>query len=162
MDEFYGSAAAYLAYHLSRGRDQSARSTDEIERALLIATEWMDGWFSWPGYKVGTRETQVLDWPRSEVFDRDGWPVDYRVVPREIEHATYELAMRWLDEPTVLSPDHTPEKYKRVSIDGALSVEYRGLGATAAQKQFPILGVILARLTGGSNVSPLSSSMARS
>lgn len=161
MDQFYGSAAAYLAYHLARGRDESAETTDEIETALLVASEWLDGSFDWPGYKVGTREVQVRDWPRNEVYDRDRWTVDYLTVPVEIEQATYEVAFRWLRDSTVLSPDYTPEKYKKVSIDGAIAIEYRGLNAVAAQKQFPILGVILARLIGGSNASSLSSSMAR-
>ena len=159
--DFYGTATSYRAYHAARGRDVTAQDDDQIEIALLVASEWLDGMFEWPGYKVGTRETQTRSWPRSHVQDVDGWPVNHLVVPVEIEQATYEVANRWIAEPTVLTPDYTPEKYKRVSIDGALTVEYRGLDAAQVQKQFPILGVILARLTGGSNASSLSSSMVR-
>lgn len=159
--DFYGTAADYTAYHTARGRDVSAQTTDEIEVALLVASEWLDGSFTWPGDKYGLRGTQVRDWPRSWVFDRNSDPVDYLTVPVEVEHATYEVAFRWIADNTVLLADHTPEKYKRVSIEGALSVEYRGLSAQAAQKQFPVIANILAPLLGGYNSSSLSSGMVR-
>lgn len=159
--DFYGTAAGYTAYHTARGRDVSGQTEPDIEQALLVSSEWLDGSFDWPGYKVGTRETQTRDWPRSWVHDRDGYLVDHLTVPTEIEHATYEVAYRYLADNTVLSPDFTPEKYKRVTIDGALSVEYRGLDAAAAQKQFPVLGVILASIIGGRATSALSSGIAR-
>lgn len=146
---FYGSAAAYIAYHEARGRSIHPDHVDDIEKALLVASEWLDGSFDWPGYKTDTRTDQVRDWPRSWVQDRDGYPVDHLTIPVEIEHATYEVAYRWLVDNTVLSPDFTPDKYRRVSIDGALSVDFAGLNAQTAQKQFPVLGVILRRLMGG-------------
>jgi hypothetical protein len=158
---FYGTATAYKAYHLARGRDESAQVDADVEQALLVASEWLDGQYDWPGYKIYDRETQVRSWPRTCVVDRDGFYVSSESVPVEIEQATYEVAYRWLLDGAVLTPDHTPEKYKRVNIDGALSVEYRGLDAGSSQKQFPILAVVLAPLLGGSNASSLTSSMVR-
>lgn len=159
--DFYGTASGYVEYHTARGRDVGTPTDPEIEQALLVASEWLDGSFSWPGDKMGIRDTQVREWPRSWVFDRNGDTVSNLTVPVEIERATYEVAFRWLADSTVLSPDHTPEKYKRVTIDGALSVEYRGLNAQTAQKQFPVLSVILAPLLNGYNTSALSSGIVR-
>lgn len=159
--DFYGTAAGYREYHTARGRDVSEQTDDEIEVALLVSSEWLDGSFTWPGDKYGLRDTQVRDWPRSWVFDRNGDTVSYLTVPIEIERATYEVAIRWIADNTVLLADYTPEKYKRVSIDGALSVEYRGLNAMTAQKQFPVLANILMPLFGGYNTSPLSSGTVR-
>lgn len=161
--EFYGSASAYQAYHLARGRDDSARSDADVETALLVASEWLDAMYSWPGhiYRTDPYARQARAWPRSEAYDRDGFAIDYRTVPVEVERATYEVAYRWLTDPSVLTPDFTPEKYRRVSIDGALSVEFRGLDAAQVQKQFPALGVVLAPLLGGSNASSLSVSTVR-
>lgn len=163
MDEFYGSAVAYSAYHAARGRDVSDQSVDEIETALLVASEWLDGSFAnrWPGYITGTRLTQYRSWPRSDVIDIHGYGVDYSTVPVEIEYATYEAAYRWLADNTALLADYTPQKYKSVSIDGALSVQYRMLDAATVQQQFPIIGNILSRLLGGSATSSLSSGMVR-
>ncbi len=160
--DYYGTATAFTEYHAARGRDVSEYDSAQIETGLLVASEWLDGSFGdrWPGFKAGNRD-QVRDWPRSWVQDRDGYPVDFNSVPVEIDHATYEAAYRWLQDDTSLVVDYTPGKYKRVSIDGAISVEFRSLDASTTQKQFPIIGNILARLLGGRNVSSLSSGIMR-
>jgi len=160
LGTYYGDPSDYRTYHAMRGRNP-IDGNNEIIAALLVASEWLDGSFAWPGYKIAPRDMQVRDWPRSEIYDRDGWPVDYLTVPTEIKNASYEVAYRWLEDAAVLSPDHTPEKYSEVSIEGALRVKSRGLNAMTAQKQFPILSIILATLMGGSNASSLSSSMHR-
>lgn len=159
---FYGTAAGFTEYHTARGRNVTDHTTPAIETALLVASEWLDGSFTWPGFKAGTRTTQERDWPRSYVMDRDGHAVDYTAVPTEIEQATYEAALRHLADETALLVDYTPDKYKRVTIEGAVSVEYRALDAQTVQRKFPIIGQILARLLGGrSDQSPLSSSIVR-
>lgn len=161
---YYGTAAAFTSYHTERGRDVSEYDEAAISVALLVASEWLDGSFGhrWPGYKVGDRNQQVRDWPRSWVQDREGYPVDAETVPVEIENATYEAALRHLTDPTGLLVDHTDDRYRRVSIDGAIAVEYRGLNAMQVQKQFPVIGNILAPIMeGGGNLSALSSGIVR-
>lgn len=156
--DFYGTAAGFTTYHTARGRDVSAYTTGEIEISLLVASEWIDGSFRhmWGGEKVGYRDDQVRDWPRSYVYDSDGFLVDPATVPTEIEQATYEATLRHLTDPTVLSPDYTPTRYKRVAVEGAINVEYRNLDASSAQQQFLVIGNILSRLLGGSGNSSLS------
>lgn len=164
MIEFYGTAAGFETYHTARGRDPSDYTTDEINVALLIASEWLDGAFGyrWPGYKVGDRVQQIRDWPRSWVQDREGYPIDARVVPTEIENATYEAALRHLQDATVLQVDYTPNRYKRVSIEGSVSAEYLSLTAQQVQTQFPVIGQILAPiLEGNGGVSSISSGSVR-
>lgn len=161
---YYGTAAGFTAYHTARGRDVSTYDASDIETALLIASEWLDGSYrgSWPGHKYRGRSEQIRDWPRSWVIDTEGYPVAADVVPIEVEQATYEMALRHLQDPMVLLVDYTPGKYKSVSIDGALSVEYRLLDAASVQKQFPIVGMILSGLMGGrGSFSPLSSAITR-
>lgn len=162
---YYGTAAAFTAYHTGRGRSVVEYDEDEINVALLIASEWLDGSFGarWPGYKIGDREQQERDWPRSFVQDREGYPVDAESVPVEIERATYEAAYRQLTDATGLLSDHTNDRYRRVSIEGAISVEYRGLDAMQVQKQFPIIGNILSPLLDGArgNLSSVSSGIVR-
>lgn len=164
MSEFYGTAVGFEAYHTARGRDVSAYSTDEANVALLVASEWLDGAFGyrWPGYKVGDRQQQIRDWPRSWVQDREGYPVDADSVPVEIENATYEAALRHLQDDTALLFDYTPNRYKRVSIEGSVSAEYLSLSAEQVQKQFPIIGQILAPIMeGNGGVSTISSGVVR-
>lgn len=164
MTDFYGTAAGFQTYHTARGRDVSAYATDDVNVALLVASEWLDGSFGyrWPGYKVGDRAQQTRDWPRSWVQDREGYPVSADFVPTEIENATYEAALRHLQDETVLQADYTPNRYKRVSIEGSVSAEYLSLSAEQVQKQFPIIGQILAPLLeGNGGVSSISSGIVR-
>lgn len=161
--DYYGTEAGFIAYHTDRGRDVSTYSSAEILAALLVASEWLDGSFRnrWPGYRLYDQATQTRDWPRSWVVDGDGYPVAADAVPAAIEQATYEAAYRHLADNTALLIDYTPGKYKRVSIDGAVSVDYRSLSADTIQKQFPVIGHILDGLLGGSGVSSLSSRVVR-
>jgi len=164
MSDFYGTATGFQTYHLARGRDVAAYATNNVNVALLVASEWLDGSFGyrWPGYKVGDRAQQTRDWPRSWVQDREGYPVSAEFVPTEIENATYEAALRHLQDETVLQVDFTPNRYKRVSIEGSVSAEYLSLSAQEVQKQFPIIGQILAPLLeGNGGVSSISSGVVR-
>lgn len=164
MITFYGTAAGFDTYHTARGRDVSAHGSDDVNVALLVASEWLDGAFGyrWPGYKVGDRQKQIRDWPRSWVQDREGYPVDASTVPTEIENATYEAALRHLQDETVLQSDYTPNRYKRVSIEGSVSAEYLSLSAEQVQVQFPVIDQILAPLLEGSGgVSSVSSGVVR-
>lgn len=164
MTSYYGTFAGFQAYHAARGRHVNQYHEADTNIALLVASEWLDGAFGyrWPGYKVGDRAQQTRDWPRSWVQDREGYPVSAETVPVEIENATYEAALRHLQDPTVLQSDYTPNKYKRVSIDGSVSAEYLSLSAQEVQKQFPIIGQILAPLLeGNGGVSSISSGIVR-
>lgn len=158
MADFYGTATGYKAYHLARGRI-AIEDDDEIEVALLIASEWIDGCYlsSFNGYKVGQRD-QIREWPRTGAYDIYGYPVSYESVPREVENATYEAAQRQLQSPGSLLKDYTPNQYKRVAVDGAISVDYAAFASSSdIQTQFAIIDQILAPLimTDG-NVSNLS------
>lgn len=164
MSEFYGTAVGFEAYHSTRGRSASIYDAAEVNVALLVASEWLDGAFGyrWPGYKVGDRQQQTRDWPRSWVQDREGYPVDANSVPSEIENATYEAALRHLQDDAALLSDYTPNRYKRVSIEGSVSAEYLSLTAEQVQKQFPIIGQILAPIMeGNGGVSTISSGIVR-
>ena len=160
---YYGTTIKFENYHIARGRDPSVFEYEDVEAALLIASEWLDGSFRdrFPGLKVGMRE-QVREWPRTAVLDRNGYAVSPLYVPNEIESATYEAAYRHLQTPGSLQVDYTPNKYSEVAVEGAVRVKYNNLDASTIQKNFPIIGYILDGLLGGSgNFSPLSSGTVR-
>lgn len=163
MDEFYGTVAGFKAYHIARGRfDDLAYSDSAIGAALLVSSEWLDGAYrsTFYGTKTGMA-TQWREWPRTGVIDIYGYAVASDVAPVAIEYATYELALRQLQDPTVFNKDHTPAKYKSVSVDGAVSVVYANVGASDIQTQIPIIGQILAPLMRYESVSSLSGKVAR-
>ena len=144
----YGTVAGFRAYHLGRGRDADAGvyTNDEVEKTKLIASEWIDGMFRslFPGWRVAERSVQIREWPRYGVVDIDGYAVDDATVPVEVENATYEATLKELLTPGSLLQDYTPSKYRKVSISGAVSVEYDKIQAADVQTQFPIIAQILA------------------
>ena len=162
----YGNAAGFIAYHTARGRAAQIASYDEddIDPALVVASEWLDARYrsSFPGTKVGMRQ-QEREWPRVSGVDIYGYSIPWEVVPVEVENATYEAALRAMVKPGSLTVDYTPNKYKAVSIDGALSVQFASFGgAMDVQLDIAIVAQILAPLlTGSGSVSSLSGGLSR-
>jgi len=166
MTETYGTIAAFKTYHTERGNATSISgiADDDITRSLLVASEWVDNVYRnmWSGEKVGQRD-QIRDWPRSSAYDVNNDIIDYTTVPAEVERATYEAALRQATTAGSLTLDWTPNKYNRVSVDGAVSVEYRTFAeASDTQTRFNIIDHILSvLLSGTSNLSSLSGRVAR-
>ena len=143
----YGSVEGFLTYHDERGRDVTEWTDDaQIASALLVSSEWLDNAYrdELPGLKTGGA-AQVAEWPRTGVVDIYGYAVSSATVPEAIERATYEVALRVLKDREALSPDVAPNKYKRVSIEGAVSVDYADTSG-GLQTQMPIVGQILSGL----------------
>lgn len=163
MEESYGTVEGFYAYHTARNRDVGDYDEGQVAGALLVASEWLDGAFRdrLTGYKTGA-SAQVRDWPRTGITDADGYAVPYQTVPYQIERATYEAALRVVQSPDALAADVKSNKYKSVTIEGAISVDYADAGAAAVQLQMPVLGAILSSLFGNSGgSSPMSSRAVR-
>lgn len=165
MADFYGTLDGYKDYMTARGRATDLSDDDEINAALLVASEWLDGTYltMFMGLKVGGR-AQIREWPRTGVVDIYGYAIPSDSVPREVERATYEAAQRQVDKPGSLTLDYVPNKYKRASVDGAVSVEFAGVTSSAdIQAQFTIIDQILAPLLmeSAGNYSSLSGDVAR-
>lgn len=154
----YGTIAGFQTYHIARGREAvvDAFDDDEIEAAKLIASEWLDANYRrvFPGLKTGGRD-QLREWPRQGAIDIYGYPIPYAVIPTEVENATYEAALIELQESGSLTKSYTPSQYKRVSVDGAVAVEYASFAsARDAQTQHKIIDDILSPLFGNAAVTP--------
>lgn len=166
MLTFYGTVSGFKTYHAARNNDLPATADDDdIEAALLVASEWIDARYRavFAGRKTGGRE-QVREWPREGVEDIYGYSIASDTIPREIENAAYEGALIQLVTPGALSVNFTPNKYKRVSVDGAVSVEYAAYGLSSeVQTQFTTIdGILFSILTGsGSGFSSFSGASAR-
>lgn len=163
-DDIYGNLAGALAYHAERGNaGWSADSVTDPDRsaALIRAAEFIDQSFKtrFPGYKVGQRD-QIREWPRYSAGDIDGNAIAFDEIPREVERATYEAALRELAEPGSLRPDYTGSGLvKSQRVEDAVSREFFApteTGYRATATLVPILADILAPiLTGGTPRSGL-------
>lgn len=161
----YGTVVAYKAYHTERGTVIGSHSDPAILEALLVASEWIDAKYRslFPGLKIGMRD-QVREWPRSGALDYYGYAVSSLVVPVEIEYSVYEAALIHLTGAKALSVDWTPAPYRKVSVDGAISLEYAGFSSSQdVQTQFKKIEEILSLLitVKGSSNSSLSGAAVR-
>ena len=166
MADFYGTTADFTAYHAARGNTVPADiDTDaEILEGLQVASEWLDARYrsQFGGYKVGGRD-QVREWEREGHYDHYGYLVPSTVIPREIESATYEVALRHFQTPGILSVDFTPSKYKQVAVDGAVSATFAQYSSSSEfQTQFAtVIEVMSGLLNGSKNTSNLSGNVVR-
>lgn len=122
-----------------------------IEAALLVASEWIDGTYGalFVGEKTGGF-LQDREWPRINaqiVNPNYYYTFPNNEIPQQVIYAVYEAAYRQAANPGSLLIDYTPGKYKRVSIDGAVSVEYAGVNfASDVQATFPRIDQLLSAL----------------
>lgn len=148
---YYGSADGYKTYQVAHGRVIPTTLTDtEIESALLVASEWLD--FRYGTAFIGTKTNGFLqerEWPRKNavVQEYPSYTFEDYEIPTQVVNATYEAALRQLEDKGCLSTDYTPPKYKSVSVSGAVAVEYATFdGAFSAQKQIPVVDSLLSSL----------------
>lgn len=165
MPDYYGTATGLRDYCLARDLDIPTEFADDATAIakLLVASEWIDARFRvmFSGSKTGLRP-QLREWPRTGATDYYGYSILQDEIPREIIAATYEAALREQVTPGVLSVDWTPNKYRSVSIDGALSVDYAVYSsATDIQTQFTLINEILAPLLYANDFSSLSGAVSR-
>jgi hypothetical protein len=131
---FYGTVAGADAYHTARGNTAWTGSNALKEAALTRASQYVDGrsrrrfpsgrWMSlFVGTKAGER-AQELEWPRTGAVDYNGHAVDPLVVPLEVQHATYEAALRELVAPGSLTPDYVASAHTIREKVGPVEVAY--------------------------------------
>ena len=146
----YGTNEGFAAYHEERGRDVSAFDPAAVTVARLIGSEYVDDTYRamFPGEKVGL-QAQEDEWPRNGAYDVDGYTIAADSVPDRVIRASYEAAYVHLTAPGTLVQNFTPNKYKRASVDGAVSVEYADLDAISSQTRFLNIDRIIAPLLTG-------------
>lgn len=153
------NAESYLAeadadtYHTnhSGSTDWSGATTARKEQALRKATQYLDGIYrlDWRGYRK-TRD-QALAWPRSDVFDQDGYLVDSASLPQALKDATAEAALLDITETDGLAPKvATPGAIKKtVDQVGTLRTEREYQGGAGQFADFPVITRLLAGLVIG-------------
>lgn len=164
---FYGNVDDFKEYFTSRGKTIPETWTDEmIESALLVSSEWLDGQYEslWIGYKVDFK--QERSWPRqsAQVQTYPYYVYKNDEIPEQVVKAVYEACFRELTKSGSLQVDFIPNKYKSVSVDGAISVEYNDiLYASESQIQMPVIqtlmSVLIDQSKGGNN--PISGKASR-
>lgn len=113
---------------------------EEKQRLLVRSSKTLDVRFKWDGQRVD--QDSGLRWPRSGVFDEDGFLIRDDVIPRILQDATVEFAVylmqddwtapRGNDEFSALQVDVISIKfntdYRRTYIPETIEVMLEGLG----------------------------------
>jgi len=105
----------------------TSATTDNKERALIMASRRLDA-ERFQGEKAATG--QALEWPRVWAFDKDGEEYSSSAIPTVVQHATFELALRLLNDGDTDTFANTGlEEFKRAKV-GEMEVErYAGFSA---------------------------------
>lgn len=98
----YISVATFKTYHDDRGGDYSGSSDEEIEDAIVRATDYIDSRWTFAGSRDDL--DQSTECPRSGVYDPiTGYEVDY--YPPELEEACAEYGISALASSLYPSPN---------------------------------------------------------
>lgn len=129
----YASEAAADSYHTDRGNAAWAAALSGAKQTALIrATEAIDR--LWFGQFRGTKllETQALEWPRSDAYDRNAFALTG--VPVALVRATCEAALIELGEPGALTPEQERGgAIKEENVAGAVKIVYQDWAAGSTQ-----------------------------
>jgi len=118
----YLSVAGADTYHTEHGNPSAwSSATDAVkEGALMQATRYLDGNFSWRGTILVS--DQALGWPRTGAVDDEGRDIDDASVPMGVEEATALLALYHLSTPLDASFSRG-DQIRRQKV-GSVEVEY--------------------------------------
>jgi|GEM_PF-2426778 len=93
--------------------DWLAQTEEEKERLLVRASKFIDVRFKWNGQRVD--QDSGLRWPRSGVFDEDGFQIADDVIPRVLQEAVAEFATYLMSEDWTAPRD--ADQFKEVQVD---------------------------------------------
>ncbi len=137
----YVAVSYFKAYHDARGNPYSPYTDQQIEQAIIKATDYLDGRFSYRGVRANQTDVQSTMWPRWDAVDDDNnW---VRGVPEAVKRACSEYALRALSSalnPDPVSPDDSGMRVRRVSkTAGPVSkdVEYQAFGPGFVMPLYP-------------------------
>ena len=125
------NADTYHEKHLYATNWTSA-TDDNKEIALMMATRLLDELVIWNGYRNTT--TQALMWPRTAVYDREGYAFSSASVPSWLVQATAEFARQLIAEDRTADPNRDLVGFKEIKVgDLQLKVDsYKAKGAMPA------------------------------
>jgi hypothetical protein len=165
----YVDAAFFVTYHTDRGTDVSSHSTDEVQFAIVRATQYLDLRFEYIGER--SLSNQELEWPRQFAYDDRGNSV--AGLPVVVKWATCEYALRALTASLIADPSQADDSGRAVKVrEEAVGpivekVEYER-GATYSMPDYPIAdrmlisrGLVLSGAAGGSKAGLMVGTLSR-
>jgi hypothetical protein len=113
------SANTYFESRLNVTNWTSA-SDDEKNRSLAMATRMLDDLYNFQGCKLTA--AAALRWPRSNVYDIDGYYVSSEAIPTAVEEATCEQALELLKSDITSTPTLLSQGFEEAQV-GPLKIK---------------------------------------
>ena len=140
-------ADSYVEDH-SATTTWSGASDANQQKAIRLATQYLDATYGarWRGTRY--TDTQALDWPRTSFTDYNGNATAYDEVPAAVEEACVELAIRVLAGDELLPVNPMPgvkSKAFHNATTGQTTV-YEGGSLGSSKKDYPIVNALLSGL----------------
>ena len=145
-------ADAYILAH-SNDTTWDAASDSDKEKAIRLATQYLDANYGgkWKGLR--SSESQALDWPRSNVKDNDEYYLASNEIPQKLKDANSEVALREILDDTLLGAVDAAQNIKSEgSKAGPVSERIEYIGVKSNQKKYPLVDALLSRYIDGSQV----------
>jgi len=124
----------------SASTDWSGATQANKEKALRLATRYLDVRYDglWKSFR--TNETQALAWPRAYAVDQDGYYWDSDEMPQRLEDATAELALRVIEGDTLFADITKPGTIKSQSVTvGPIQKSIEYMGGYTQVKGYPLI-----------------------
>ena len=108
------------------------------EAAIREATRFLDINYVWAGYKVD--EDQTCQWPRYDMYDEDGYTVDFDIVHRLVKEACAYLALQVVEGDTLLEDFENKSKVKKTKdVIGPLTEEREYVVGETPEKTYTVV-----------------------
>jgi len=114
----------------------------EKEQSIFRAMAYIES-FVYQGYKVFSSSVyplRKLKFPRYEIYDEDGYCLDYQVIPQQLIDAVCRAAYEELIDPGCLQINLTKDSFTKMEKIGSLQIEY------SEQNQFTLYQALKAYL----------------
>ena len=95
--------------------DWTGANDDDKEAALMWATRLIDQMVEFSGYAINS--TQALAWPRSVVYDRNGYAFASNAIPSWLSEATAEFARQLIAENRTEETNRDLIGFKEIKVD---------------------------------------------
>lgn len=134
------SLVVFKKYFDDRGVSYSAYTDDMLNGAIVRASAFLANAYLWQGIKVNQR-AQTMPFPRTGVFDREGWSILQNEIPREIIAACCELALVEAATPGALNPTVVLADKVTSEQIGPIRMEYAN-ALSGAESSRPTLTIV--------------------
>lgn len=123
-------------------------ATNEVkEKALRLATQYLDVRYNGRWKSFRTNETQALAWPRAYAIDDDGYYWDSDQMPQRLKDATAELALRVVGGDTLFADITKPGVISSTSVTvGPISKSVSYAGGYNQVKGYPLIDGLVRQL----------------